>query len=36
MTSTITDWQQRVVSPEKALAQIEPGMSIFLGTYSDG
>jgi acyl-CoA hydrolase/GNAT superfamily N-acetyltransferase len=32
MTSSTTDWQNRVVSPKKALEQIEPGMSIFLGT----
>jgi acyl-CoA hydrolase/GNAT superfamily N-acetyltransferase len=32
MTSSTTDWQSRVVSPEKALERIEPGMSIFLGT----
>lgn len=28
------DWEKRVVSPEKALKKIEPGMSIFLGTGS--
>ena len=25
-------WQEKVVSPEKVLERIEPGMSIFLGT----
>ncbi|MGM0452832.1 MAG: GNAT family N-acetyltransferase [Thermodesulfobacteriota bacterium] len=27
-----TQWEDRVVSPEKALKKIEPGMSIFVGT----
>jgi acyl-CoA hydrolase/GNAT superfamily N-acetyltransferase len=26
------NWQQRLVTPQKALARIEPGMNIFLGT----
>ncbi|MBI5552994.1 MAG: hypothetical protein HY911_15895, partial [Desulfobacterales bacterium] len=26
------DWQKRVVTPDAALARIEPGMNIFLGT----
>ncbi|MFP4452579.1 MAG: GNAT family N-acetyltransferase [Desulfobacterales bacterium] len=28
----VPDWQKRVVSPEKALKKIEPGMCIFLST----
>lgn len=32
MNFNTDEWQQRVVSPEKALSHIEPGMSIFLGT----
>jgi acyl-CoA hydrolase/GNAT superfamily N-acetyltransferase len=27
-----SEWKQRLVTPEKALARIEPGMNIFLGT----
>ena len=27
-----TDWQRRMISPEKALAKVAPGMRIFLGT----
>ncbi len=30
--STETDWHRRVVTPEKALSKIEPGMCIFLGS----
>ena len=26
------DWQKQIVSPEKVFENIEPGMSIFLGT----
>jgi acyl-CoA hydrolase/RimJ/RimL family protein N-acetyltransferase len=26
------DWQQRIVSPERVIQKIEPGMSIFIGT----
>ncbi len=29
---TQMDWESRVVSPEKVLSKIEPGMSIFIGT----
>ncbi|MBP8985575.1 MAG: GNAT family N-acetyltransferase [Syntrophobacterales bacterium] len=32
MTNKSTDWKERIVAPEKALAAIEPGMSIFVGT----
>ncbi len=28
----VGSWEQRVVSPEKVLAKIEPGMTIFIGT----
>jgi acyl-CoA hydrolase/GNAT superfamily N-acetyltransferase len=28
----VSPWEQRVVSPEKVLAKIEPGMTIFIGT----
>lgn len=28
----LTQWEKRIVTPEKALKKIEPGMSIFLGT----
>jgi acyl-CoA hydrolase/RimJ/RimL family protein N-acetyltransferase len=29
---TEAEWEKKIVSPEKVLAKIEPGMSIFLGT----
>jgi len=32
MTDKTTGWKERIVTPEKALAAIEPGMSIFVGT----
>jgi len=28
----LTQWEKKIVTPEKALKKIEPGMSIFLGT----
>jgi acyl-CoA hydrolase len=28
----VNSWEHRVVSPEKVLAKIEPGMTIFIGT----
>jgi len=28
----ITNWKERLVSPQQVLSQIEPGMSIFIGT----
>ena len=30
--SSFTDWQNKTIPPEEVLAQIEPGMSIFLST----
>jgi len=30
MTDKTTGWKERIVTPEKALAAIEPGMSIFV------
>ena len=29
---TLTNWRGRIVSPEKALAAIKPGISIFIST----